>query len=138
MEIEVNRDPKGVITPGVMFVDGKAECYTLEDQVRKLGPNGEGKEFGATAIPAGRYKVTIRHSPKFGKSMIAVNAVPFFTGILIHGGNTINDTLGCILVGDTLDGGTIKAGTSTPAIRRLFTKVSAALAKGEEVWITIK
>jgi hypothetical protein len=63
--------------------------------------------------------------------------VPHFTGILIHGGNTVGDTSGCILVGDRIKGIGISPGTSTPAIRRLFEKVEMALNSGEDVWITI-
>jgi len=137
MEIRIDRTPKAKATLGKLFIDGAFECYTLEDPVRDLGPKGEGKIPGDTAIPAGRYRVVINQSPRFKKLMIRLLDVPFFTGILMHGGNTTEDTHGCVLVGDGTQGDTIKAGTSTPAIKRLFAKVDGALKRGEEVWITI-
>lgn len=128
-------------TLGVLSVDGKLECYTLEDRVRvdpnPETPQNEAKVYGETAIPEGRYRVVINMSPKFKKLMMRLLDVPGFTGILIHGGNKHQDTFGCILVGQAISGETIKPGTSTPAVRALFNKVQAALNKGEEVWITI-
>ncbi len=91
-------------TLGELFVDGFPFCETLEDPVRELGPNGEGKVYGQTAIPPGTYKVVIDWSVKFQKKMIAVLDVPHFTGIRIHSGNDAGDTEGCILVGHTVDG----------------------------------
>ncbi|WP_306600743.1 DUF5675 family protein [Geothrix sp. 21YS21S-2] len=133
------RRPIGKNTPGDLYVDGVWECHTVEDLVRKLGPKGEGKIPGETAIPAGTYKVIINLSARFGKLMMRLLDVLWFVGILIHGGNTAEDTHGCILVGQKLTAqGTIAAGTSTPAITALFAKVQKALAEGREVWIEVK
>lgn len=124
-------------TIGQLFVveDGQEPvffCFTLEDEVRKLGPNGEGKVFGATAIPAGTYDVVVTLSPKFKKQLPRLLNVPFFTGILMHSGNTDADTMGCILVGDEvdLDHFEIVRGTSTPAITRLLHLLDEALEHG--------
>ena len=43
-------------TVGVLTVDGQAECFTLEDKVRAV------KLKGKTAIPVGRYEVTVTFS----------------------------------------------------------------------------
>lgn len=138
MKITLNRNARGATyTTGILSIDGQFECYTLEDQVRDLGPNGEGKVMGDTAIPAGTYNVIINLSPRFKRKMIRLLDVPHFTGILIHGGNTVKDSAGCILVGQQLKGATIVGGTSTPAIRALQAKVQAALDKGEKVSIQI-
>lgn len=120
-------------TPGELWVDGKFECFTLEDLCR-TGP----KVYGETAIPEGTYRVIINMSPKFKKLMMRVLAVPGFDGILIHKGNSDEDTSGCILVGDRLLDGKIVAGTSTPAHDHLYSRVMFALLAGNEVNITIK
>lgn len=124
-------------TFGNMYVQNQFFCHTLEDPVREIGPNGEGKVYGDTAIPTGCYPVVIGWSGRFKRNMIRVNDVPHFTGILIHGGNTVADTHGCILVGMTLEGNGIKPGTSTPAIQKLFAMVQAAIDDGRAVWLTV-
>ena len=142
MKIELHRRKlTAKATLGDLFVDGVFECHTLEDVVRlndPTTPQNEGaKVWGATAIPAGVYKVIINLSQRFKRLMMRLLNVPDFTGILIHGGNTAEDTHGCILVGQELAGETIKAGTSTPAVKALQAKVQAALDRGEEVTIAI-
>ena len=49
-------------TIGRLSVDGLYFCDTLEDRVRDLGR--EPKIPGRTAIPAGRYAVTVNRSPR--------------------------------------------------------------------------
>lgn len=104
MEVRVKRIFKGAeYTIGKMYLvlDGKETylCDTLEDPVRNLGSNGEGKIYGKTAIPEGEYEFIISHSPKFGYETPLLLNVPYFTWIRIHKGNTPDDTEGCILVG---------------------------------------
>jgi hypothetical protein len=142
MELLLIRNPtEQGTTLGKLTVDGAFECFTLEDEVRvdnPATPQNEGaKVYGKTAIPAGRYKITITFSPKFQKEMLLVNEVPGFTGIRIHSGNDAEDTLGCILVGQVTDSDTRIHGGSI-ALPALFKKVSAILNKGEEVWLTIR
>lgn len=141
MELLLNSRPsKGLTTIGKMYVDGVYQCLTLEDQVRVDDPNtpeNEGKKvMKETAIPAGRYRVTITYSPKFKKFMMLINDVPDFTGIRIHSGNTKEDTEGCVTVGTTEDSITRIHG-GTVALPALFNKVQAALNRKEEVWITV-
>jgi hypothetical protein len=125
----------GDATIGEMYLDGTFFCYTLEDVVRDLGPNGEGKVWGQTAIPAGTYAVALTLSPRFGKIMPRLLNVPFFTGILIHKGNSPKDTHGCILVGDVRGEDTILQ--STAAYERLFPKLAGAVERDEDITITI-
>lgn len=95
-------------TIGKLYVNGIYFCDTLENPTRKLvdlnhdgdfDDAGEGKIYGNTAIPNGRYTIVMKHSDKFGKPMPYLLGVYGFTGIMIHPGNTTKDTQGCILVG---------------------------------------
>lgn len=52
------------------------------------------------AIPSGEYDAMIHYpSKKFRGERVCLLGVPAFSGILIHEGNTVADTEGCILVG---------------------------------------
>lgn len=104
MEILVDRFAEsltGSATIGRMSIDVKPFCYTLEDKVREVPgrPVSEWKIKGATAIPAGRYRVSMVFSPKHECMVPLVNDVPGFSAIEIHWGNTDRDTEGCLLVG---------------------------------------
>ena len=141
VELTLNRAQSNALaTLGHLFVDGVPFCVTLEDVVRTdpnpATPANEAKVFGKTAIPAGRYPVTVRWSVKFQREMVAVNDVPGFTGILIHSGNDADDTLGCILVGKVIDGPNRIHGGSE-IMPKLFYKIHEALEKSEPVWLNI-
>ncbi len=56
-----------------------------------------------SCIPAGRYRCERIRSPKFGWTFEVKN-VPNRTHVLFHSGNTIEDTHGCILVGEEFSG----------------------------------
>lgn len=105
MKLELKRTAlKAGYTIGRLSIDGKYFCDTLEDTVRDTNrngvfDNGERKIHGRTAIPYGRYKVTLTLSPRFGRILPLLHDVPQFTGVRIHSGNTADDTEGCILVG---------------------------------------
>lgn len=126
-------------TMGELWIGGSLECITLEDPIRDIGPNKEGKIAGETGIPAGKYTISLVYSPKFDRTMPILVNVAHFTGILIHPGNTPADTRGCILVGDkaedSLEG--IKPGTSKVAFDRLFAKLKDAWSRKEAISIEI-
>ncbi|MBQ5596388.1 MAG: hypothetical protein IIU75_04855 [Rikenellaceae bacterium] len=117
---------------GNMLIDGKFFCNTLEDKVRKL-PD-EAKVWGKTAIPAGTYKIEMYDSPRFKRRLPLLKDVPYFTGILIHRGNTVEDTVGCILVGEANGE---QVWNSTPYEKELCRRIDEATARGEEITITI-
>jgi Family of unknown function (DUF5675) len=73
---------------------------TLEDRDRDL-QNGGVKIYGQTCIQPGQYKASRRYWDKVKRKVWGLWGVPKFEGILIHGGATVNDTLGCILLGNT-------------------------------------
>ena len=94
MKIEVKRLHRTQnSTIGELTIDGKFECYTLEDTERDIKIKGE------TAIPKGTYKVIINQSNRFKKLLPLLINVPNFEGVRIHPGNSNHDTEGCILVG---------------------------------------
>jgi hypothetical protein len=116
-------------TIGQLYVDGLPECYTLEDTVR---PHGE-KVPGKTAIPEGEYRVIITESQRFGRRLPILLDVPNFSGIRIHAGNTMDDTEGCILVGETRGHNCI--GCSRAALEKLMAKLESST---DEIRISIE
>ena len=90
-------------TSGIATLDGKFVGYTLEDKVRELKTKAD-KVPGKTAIPKGIYKIIVNVSNRFKREMILLQNVPYFEGIRVHGGNTHEDTEGCILVARNFKG----------------------------------
>lgn len=134
MELTLKRKhSKPSYTIGTLSVDGKYICDTLEDSVRDLVT--EKKVKGRTAIPAGRYRVVLNWSPRFGKPLPLLLDVPHFDGIRIHSGNTAKDTEGCILVGRNTQPGTLTGSKATMA--ELMQVLTSANNRGDEIWITV-
>lgn len=119
--------------------DGHQLCYTLEDTVREISgqPVQDWKIRGATAIPAGRYRVTLENSPRFGIDTLTIHDVPGFVGVRMHAGNTVADTEGCPLLGMEIDPRGIVGGTSRPAVKLVKFIVADALNRDEVVWLDI-
>lgn len=101
MKLKVGRfKSKNGVTIGELWMDGKFFCYTLEDTIRPI----MAKIYGNTAIPQGTYTLIVSYSNRFQKYMPEVLNVSGFKGVRIHTGNTIADTLGCLIVGERTDG----------------------------------
>lgn len=118
-------------TIGELTVDGKFECFVIEDNY----PTPWVKTPGKTAIPAGRYEVVVTMSNRFKKDMPLLVNVPHYQGIRIHPGNTAADTEGCLLPGRIRQKD--KVLESRLAYDALFPKIKNAIAKGEKVHIEI-
>lgn len=86
-------------TIGQLYIEKQEKGFILEDVVRDLGPNGEGKIKGRTAIPYGLYQIILDYSSRFQRHMPHLLDVKFFSGIRIHPGNRHVDTDGCLLPG---------------------------------------
>jgi hypothetical protein len=88
----------------------------------------ENNERYESCIPEGRYAVEHRVSGAFGHHL-HVKDVPNRSHILIHAGNYVSDTEGCILVGNEfehIDGdGLIDVTYSTQTLKGLVSCVSA-------------
>jgi hypothetical protein len=128
-------------TIGRLFVDGELFCDTLEDKVRDLNKDGdlqdpgEEKIPGKTAIPYGRYQVTVIYWPKHQRYVPWIMGVKEFTGILIHAGNIPEHTEGCVLVGENkLKGRLIN---SLLWERKLTEKLRNFIIGGHEIYILI-
>lgn len=123
-------------TIGALLIDGVFECFVLEDQVRAPFV----KVPGQTAIPAGRYRLSITPSQRFKEDLPLLADVPGFEGIRIHAGNTPDDTEGCLVVGQVLTGlapgPSFTIGNSRRALNGLLPKLKAGLTTGP-VWLTI-
>jgi hypothetical protein len=136
MEMKTIRtDYSKISTQGIFLCDSEFFGYTLEDRIREL-KSAAYKVYGETAIPAGRYEVVLRKSPRFRITLPTLLAVPYFDGVLIHGGNTVADTHGCILVAGTrpsgLAGERIQGSLSRALVDRL-----AGRPVGERHWLEV-
>lgn len=87
-EIESNRGILGTIRTS----DGDLVCKTLELPWDRNQPS-------VSCIPCGKYGVTDYTSVKYPSAFVVLS-VPGRSGILIHAGNYVTDTEGCILVGE--------------------------------------
>jgi hypothetical protein len=94
---------------GKIYADNRFIGYSLDPRV----------------LNSGTYKLEMSYSPKFKREL------PLITGatvgperrILIHPGNTLADTRGCILVGDTVQidsNGNIKILNSRKTLEKLL------------------
>lgn len=143
---------KDTYTIGRLYVNGAFFCNTLEDKDRGLTQNMSKEEIkakkvpGETAIPKGRYRISMRiKSPKYSTKkqyekcqgyLPRLKDVPGYTGILIHIGNFAKDSAGCILVGENkVKGGVVN---SITWFWKLYDILKAADERKEEIWITIK
>lgn len=120
---------KPEFTLGVITLDGKHICYTVEDAVRSV------KIAGMTAIPAGKYYIIMNMSKRFKKIMPLLLNVPNFEGVRIHGGNSAADTEGCLIVG--LDGTENGVARSRDAVKVVYELIQAAIDGGDKVSIEI-
>lgn len=104
MELKVVRsvfNPKS--TMGKMFLNGEFFAFTCEDTNRDINGDVKKKVKNQTAIDPGRYEVVLSFSNHFQKFLPELKNVPCFEGIRIHGGNTSEDSEGCILIGAESD-----------------------------------
>ena len=145
MKLQVVRTQFGKdATNGLLFVNGVFECYTLEDQYQAV------KVMHETCIPEGTYDIKFRtvggfhekYKKKYGNShygMLHLQDVPNFTYILIHAGNSDEDTSGCLIVGETQQDLDISddgfVGHSGKAYVKLYNKMAKELLLGKSVTI---
>jgi hypothetical protein len=120
-------------------------CFTLEDEKRSV------KVYGETRIPKGTYQIEYRKEggyhnkytkrfPSIHRGMLEVRDVPNFTHILLHCGNTDNDTDGCLLLGNVVSQNITKdgfLGQSTDCYKRIYPILSEILDSQKQLSIKI-
>ena len=144
MELVLKRSYFEKGTNGALFVNGQFLCFTIELPWRENQRN-------ISCIPEGTYDVKLRttggfnnrYSQKFGnpwhKGMLHVQDVPGFEYILIHTGNTDENTMGCLLVADTSQQNITKdgfIGASVDAYKRIYPSLAQWLVDGNKLSIT--
>ena len=134
---------------GALYIDGKWECWTLEDEHR------EQKVHKETRIDDGIYQLKLRteggmseryaayYTKKFGpdwhKGMLWLTGTPRHLWIYLHVGNTDDDTEGCPLVGAGIqvNGEQSRILASRVAYEQLYPKVAGHLAGGLNAYIRV-
>ena len=148
MEIRVRRIAlRDTYTIGKMYINGEYFCDCCEDKVRDL--NNEVKVPNHTAIPYGTYEITLdvqsnKYSnfekypwaKEYNGYLPRLTNVPLFLGVLIHPGNSEQDTSGCLLVGENKVVG--KVINSKATFEKLMKEhLLPAKNRGEKINITI-
>ena len=117
-------------------------CFICEDEHRNEKVHGE------TRIPAGRYKLGLRHAggmssryelnyPRTHRGMIQLLDVPGFEWIYIHIGNDDDDTLGCLLTGEERHERSRSVGRSRAAYERIYPEIADAI-ETVGAWLTVR
>lgn len=116
------------------------KVFTMEDDYDRQ------KVYGHTRIPARKYELKLRtwgkfheryakRFPEMHKGMIWLHDVPNYKYVLIHCGNTPEDTAGCILVGSSIISEDFISG-SVIAYKKIYPIISDAILK-ERTFIDI-
>ena len=133
-------------TIGVLIIDGRKFCDTLEDKVRDLidkngdgdfDDQGEGKVYAETAIPAGTYDIVVTKSSTFKRELPLLLNVPGFSGIRIHSGNTAEHSKGCILVGNNTAIGKVTGGFNLGIENKLTKTIKDFIKEGYSLKIQV-
>lgn len=132
---------RGETTIGELILPDGRKFFTLEDTVRGWGI----KDPGNTAVPFGKYSLTVSLSSRFKREMVMVYSEAnkyelkaggiSFKGIRMHGGNTNKDTWGCIIVAKNNPTPTTVQGSAEKEITEY---VKSLIAQGRKPMIEIK
>lgn len=120
MSIEITRleqTDKGTL--GVILVDGRVVCYSLELP-------WEDNKQNVSCIPTGEYQCVLEYSNRYGRDLFELKGVDGRSEVKFHVGNFLRDIKGCILTGTDVtydDDGNRSLRDSTKA----FNKFMAAM-----------
>ncbi len=121
MKVELVREKptqSGAILSRV-FVDGSFFGHGLENNLYK--------------IPAGHFDLYGKYSPSLKANKVYIE-VPGRSNIMFHGGNTHEQTKGCIIVAANRSGETVSGDLS----QKLYDIIDAAGRAGEPVGLVVK
>lgn len=134
---------KDTYTIGKLYnTDGSYFCDTLEDKDRNITSDMplsdlyNIKVYGQTAIPYGKYRISITYWDKYKKYYPLLHDVPAYLGILIHGGTNDKDTLGCILLGENKIVGQVI--NSIKYVRAITNQINDFIKNEDDVFIEIR
>ena len=121
MKVELIRDTpreSGALTSRV-YIDGSFFGYGLENNFYKF--------------PNGIYNLYGKYSPSFKKNKIYID-VPNRENIMFHGGNSIDDTKGCVIIAAQQNGDNVSVDLS----QKLYDVIDAAGRNGEDVGLIVR
>lgn len=105
---------------GELYLNDNYFCDTLESRQK--------------SIPYGKYEITVVRSPRFRRNLPRLIEVPKRSGILIHRGNYVKDTDGCILVGESKGNAVLNSTKYEIELTEILTDYKN---KGFKIWIEI-
>lgn len=114
-------------TFGALKLNERPFCVTLE-------PPDRLNEVQVSQIPAGQYICKRVKSPKFGDTWEVTN-VPHRSNVLIHAGNVVEHTAGCIIVGSSY--GKLKGDWAVLNSGNTFKDFMTETAGADELHLTI-
>lgn len=116
-KIEIQRKYSGKdCVSGYLLINGKPVCYVLEKPWKNNLPE-------ISSVPVGEYDALIRADGTKGWR-IELRGVPKRTNVQIHIGNTVEDSVGCLLPGKEIDSSLCKVLQSGAAMELLRTSLS--------------
>lgn len=113
-------------TFGTLYYKDIPLCVTVEDVWLNNHPR-------ISCIPAGIYKCTKYSGTKY-KNVWILHSVPNRSAILIHWGNTEDDTEGCIIVGSEF--GTVGGKKAVLGSKKAFKRISGILP--DTFWLRVE
>jgi hypothetical protein len=127
-------------TKSVFAIDGKFQCFVLEDGYNRIKVHGE------TRITPGTREIKLRteggmhqdYLAKYGnwhKGMLWIKNVHNYKYVYIHKGNYPKDTLGCLLTNYACDTNKSNMSQSEVAYKKIYPIISDAILNGEKVEI---
>ena len=114
-------------TLGILKLNKELFCFTLE-------PPDHENERNKSSIPTGQYVCKRWDSTKYGSTW-KVDGVYRRSGILIHPGNFVGHTSGCILVGSSI--GKLKGDRAVLNSGATFKDLMERTAGPEELHLTV-